>query len=813
MIFNSVMYENSMPDGIGVLEIADPSSEGRRLFVPLSRTDLTGTITGPLATFQLTQVFSYTSPSFNHPIEAIYRFPLPGDALITGAEVSFGEEKLKTTLKEREDATDEYHAAFEQGRKAILLTYETPDIFTLHLTGIEPDVPVVVTIRFLQYAMIENTDLSFRIPLTIAPRYIREDERFLGQKNADPILMLIDPGHTFHMNITIIDHPGISSPSHTLVIREEGQNTRVTLSDQDVRPDREFVLVCHQRREDTSPLLTCQVEHYPDEDATYILATISPPVQSDLVPMRRELIILVDHSGSMNGSKWKAADWTVKKLLKTLQPDEFFALGVFHDDAQWMSKKLNPGTERKITSAIQFLEKSKDSGGTELGQALEEALAYPKSTGQYARHVIIITDAEVTDEGRLIRMAREEMREEYPRRISVICIDAEPNTPLVRELVRVGDGTARFLTSDPSEQDITSALDSTLASWVHPVMSSLSLSLNRDKIERTEYEQAFKTVPIPDLSGSPVTHVFRIAYSDDPVNLQLIDQDGNKLAHALGDKREKSGIRELFGAARIRMLEQIRGGFYDDDEVREILLSLGYSEKNRKSSLYPDKIKSSQVFIDDVLAQESFRYELPSSRTAFVCTSDCQGTPVKATVIVPSAYPYGWGEIDDDEKCFDVDYGGTEEGDAPMAFECRSASPLFNKKSHLHQEIFRAHDLCSPMEKHSRDFAVSLEEIQNNILFLDTLAGWNRITQIRILKTSVPTISSDIRIELYINAETMPRASIPVCDLVSGDVRPLNICLNKADQIMIKLKDPHTLLRSGTIVFRMMDEGEIFYFK
>ena len=104
--------------------------------------------------------------------------PLPGDALITGAEVSFGEERLITTLKEREDATDEYHSAFEQGNKAILLTYEISDIFTLHLTGIEPDVPVVVTIRFLQYAMIENTDLSFRIPLTVAPRSIRADERF-----------------------------------------------------------------------------------------------------------------------------------------------------------------------------------------------------------------------------------------------------------------------------------------------------------------------------------------------------------------------------------------------------------------------------------------------------------------------------------------------------------------------------------------------------------------------------------------------------------------------------------------------------------
>jgi Ca-activated chloride channel family protein len=802
MIFNSVMYENSMPDGIGVLEIADPSSENRRLFVPLTRTILTGTITGPLASFQLTQVFSYKSLSFNYPIEAVYRFPLPGDALITGAEVSFGEEKLITSLKERDDATDEYHSAFEQGRKAILLTYETPDIFTLHLTGIDPDAPVVVTIRFLQYAMIEYIDYSFRIPLTITPRYIREDERFLGKKNADPLLMLIDPGHTFQMDILVIGNPGISSPSHILVIKEEGQSTRVTLSDNEIRPDREVVLICHQQMEDTSPILTSQIEHYPAEDASYILATITPPIHNESGSIHRELIILVDHSGSMEGSKWKAADWTVKKLLKTLQPDEYFALGVFHNDTTWLSKKMSQGTQTKIESAIRFLEKNKNSGGTELGQALEEALAFPKSIGQYARHIIIITDAEVTDEGRLIRMAREEMQEKVSRRISVICIDAEPNTPIVRELVRVGNGTARFLTSDPTEQDITSALDSTLASWIHPAMSGLSLSINRDQIERVEYEPVSKNVPIPDLFGSPMTYVYRVAYSDESMNMHLIDQDGRELTHAQGGKREKVGIRELFGAARIRMLEQIRGGFYEDDEIIKILTTLGYSEKKGKPSLYPEKKWPDGGFFDTVLIQESLRYGLPSSLTAFICTSEHQGTPVKATVIVPSAYPYGWDYVGDDIECVS----------APMMCYDMASESSCNEISHIRLSTPVAHDLAG-QAKHSRDFTVSLDIMKNNTVFEDTLAGWDTISQIQIRKTTITSVTSDIRIELYINAEMMPRASIPLCDLLSGEERPLNICLKQSDLLVIKLKDIHNLLQTGTIIFRIMDEKEIYYFK
>ena len=277
-----------MPEGMGVLEITNPSDKQRRLFIPLTRTELSGTITGQLASLNLTQVFSYKSSSFNHPIEAVYRFPLPGDALITGAEVSFGDELLKTSLRERDDAKDEYHHAFEEGRKGILLTRETADIFTLHLTGIEPDQQVTVSIQFLQYGIADDSDLLFRVPLTIAPRYIRDDERILSQRNADPPLMLIDPEHTFTLNLTVAGKPVVSSPSHQVLINETGEELTITLKDKEARPDRDFILICHNPPEEIIPLLTGYVEEYPDEDAAYILASIAPPKMPQAIDVRRE---------------------------------------------------------------------------------------------------------------------------------------------------------------------------------------------------------------------------------------------------------------------------------------------------------------------------------------------------------------------------------------------------------------------------------------------------------------------------------------------------------------------------------------------
>ena len=92
-----------------------------RLFVPLRRTELRGTATGPLADLTLTQIFSFSRKTIDRPIEALYRFPLPGDAAVTGVNVLFGDVEIVAELKERSEA-EEYEKAKEEGRQAALTT-------------------------------------------------------------------------------------------------------------------------------------------------------------------------------------------------------------------------------------------------------------------------------------------------------------------------------------------------------------------------------------------------------------------------------------------------------------------------------------------------------------------------------------------------------------------------------------------------------------------------------------------------------------------------------------------------------------------
>ena len=817
MIFNSVIYENSMPDGMGTLEVIDGSTKRKRLFVPLKETRLTGVVTGPLAQFHLSQIFEFKKTTFHHTIEAIYRFPLPGDAVITGVQISFGEEVLKTTLKERDDAKDEYHKAFEQGRKGVLVTRETPDIFTLHLTGIEPDNRVTVDISLLQYAMVADAEMVFRIPLTVSPRYIRDDEMRLPQRNAHPQIQLLDPGHTFALDLIVNGNPAIKSPSHQVITEQKEDSVRITLQETESIPDRDFILTCITPQDQNLPQFICQVEEHPEENSAYLLTTFSSPKKEDNEPVKRELIILVDHSGSMRGPKWQAADWTVKNLLKTLKPDDYFNLGIFHDSSSWLSKSPIPGTEQSIHSAIDFLTQNQDSGGTNLGVVLEQALLSPKSKGPFVRHIVIITDAEVTDEGRLIRMVRNEQDQNDPRSVSVICIDASPNTPLVRELVRVGKGIARFLTSDPSEQDITTALQSALNAWKQPYIRNPTFIVNRDQVESGDAAYKNGSIPMTSLPYGVYSEVFRVPLTGDDITITLQDTDGRDRESGVIIPVKGAGIRELFGNSRIRTLEQIQGGFYSEIELQMVLKSLGYEKE--QTSLYPEGNAMGGLFLDDLLVQESLRYGVPSTRTAFVCTSLHPGTPVKASVIVPSAYPAGWDVCENTMMAYST---------APLLRENANLAPkplplldsvLLDEGPGIIARTRRASvsksmsspppTRATPRSSDSISFSIPMNpDVSENRLIVN-LPSWSRIRGIQLITDGDLTGLAKIQIMISLGSRSVPVASVKLGDLLDGEIRPLNISCSGNDTVTIVLTGHEKTIQKKEIRFQLLGDENL----
>ncbi|QJW98864.1 VIT and vWA domain-containing protein [Frigoriglobus tundricola] len=645
-MLNPKTFYNSRPDGFAVLEVVPDSAaqDAPRRFVPLRRTALTGTVTGPLATLSLSQTFSLEASAA--VVEALYRFPLPGDAAVTGVRVQFGGVEIHTVLKERGRAEADYKEAKRAGRQAALLTRESPDVFTLAVAGIRAGQDVVVRTDYVQLARPDGAGWSLRVPLTTAPRYVRADEAGSPHAAGQPLAVLRDPGHRFALDLTFTGAERVASPTHALTVTGE----RATLRDGEVVPDRDCVVTWCAAAAEKRPALNVWAHAEAAGAEAYFLALCAPPKWANAKKVPREVILLVDHSGSMQGAKWEAADWAVERFLAGLSEHDSFALGLFHDRTKWLAERPRRATPDVVREAVAFLKANRDSGGTELGVALEQALDRPRAADTPARHVLILTDAEVSDAGRILRLADAESAKPDRRRVSVLCIDAAPNAALASELAERGGGVSRFLTSNPDEDDITTALDEVLADWSAPVLTGMTLEVNRTGVEAAGRSVALmapgavSAIDVGDLpAGRPVWVIGRAPRGGDPLTFRL--RTGAEIVAELRTEPNTNipGLKALFGADRMRRLEYVMTANYAGEDLRAELARLGYETTTGESKLYAENARDATVkVVRDLLVRESLAAGVPCSETALVAVRSEVGQPVTETRIVGNALPSGW---------------------------------------------------------------------------------------------------------------------------------------------------------------------------
>jgi len=663
-MFSAQAFENARPGGIPVLEVIDGDvrrRDGQRRFVPLQRTELQGEVIGPLAALRLVQVFAFTRDQETRTVEAVYRFPLPGDAAVTGVRVAFGEVVIEASLKRREEAEAEYQKAVAEGKQAALAMRESPDVFSLMVAGIRPDEAVRVETTFVQLAHAEGGGWSLRVPLTTAPRYVRSDEVSGRHAHGQPLVLLRDPGHRFTLDLLVRGADRVTSATHDLDVRPATDGVHVALVGGEVLPDRDCVLAWRAAEDPGGSPLHVYLHDQAREGHVYFLALVTPPRSDRAEASPREVVLLVDHSGSMSGAKWEAADWAVQRFLGGLGPDERFALGVFHNVTHWFSSAPVPGDEEHIAQASRFLREQRDSGGTELGVALEQALCLARTDGDLARHVLVLTDAQVTDAGRILQLADAEAQRRDRRRISVLCIDAAPNAFLVHELVRRGGGLARFLTSDPEEDDVTTALDDVLADWARPTLTDLRLVVNREALQLAGHvvgrlaEGTDCAGDLGDLPGGrPLWVVGRVPRGGGPLEFALCSrarQVGEARVDVEAARHWCPAIASLYGARRILELEYLAHAHHPWEQLVELLQRLGYHREDALGQArIGDRVYSENArrevsdALRALLAKESLTYGLASSEASFVAVRQEAGRPVQATVPVAGALPAGWSD-------------------------------------------------------------------------------------------------------------------------------------------------------------------------
>ncbi|WP_437534826.1 VIT domain-containing protein [Sorangium sp. So ce726] len=426
------------------------TSEGHP--VPLLGVSLSGEVLGGAARLVVRQRYRNEE---RRPIEAIYTFPLPGEASIAGFAMECAGRRLEGEVKEREEAFQAYDEAIATGHGAALLDEERRNVFTASVGNLLPGEETVVEVTFVQALTADEGALRLMIPTLVAPRYIPGatggDRTAHGVQeptgdvpDADrisPEIARVNYGITVDIVFDLGRDVAIESPSHALSVRrEEGYRQRVSLRNDKAALDRDIVLLA-AGAPGVQAGMVC--DRTPGQEGTFAL-TVVPDLfdaHAKRASSRRDVVFVVDVSGSMEGESIDQAKRALRLCLRHLAEGDRFGVIAFSNGFQALDPSLTPFTQRTLQAADAFVDGLHADGGTEMLEPLLAAVGMLVDA-ERDRVVVLLTDGQVGNEAQIVDRV---VKQGKGVRIYTFGIGTNVSDVLVSDLARRTEGAAEFI--------------------------------------------------------------------------------------------------------------------------------------------------------------------------------------------------------------------------------------------------------------------------------------------------------------------------------------------------------------------------------
>lgn len=403
---------------------------------PLKHTSVKTEISGFLARVTIVQEFEN---NFAEPIEAVYTFPLSDKSAVDAMTMRVGERTIRGKILKREEARRVYETAKNEGKTASLLDQQRPNIFTQSVANILPNEKISVEISYVETLKYEDGAYEFVFPMTVAPRYIPASVK--DASKISPPVAKTRAGHDISIEVNLnagVPVEEIRSTSHEIeTVNSSANSANIKLKNQNTIPNKDFILrydVSGKRIEDA--ILT-----HTDERGGFFTMILQPPdklAAEDRTP--KEIVFVLDTSGSMNGFPIEKAKEAMKLSLENLYPDDTFNLITFAGDTDILFDEPVPATQANLERAKAFLESRSGAGGTEMMTAIKGALE-PSDAADHVRIVCFMTDGVVGNDGEIIS----EVQKHPNARVFSFGIGQSVNRSLLNKIAEEGRGEAEFV--------------------------------------------------------------------------------------------------------------------------------------------------------------------------------------------------------------------------------------------------------------------------------------------------------------------------------------------------------------------------------
>ncbi|WP_316162343.1 marine proteobacterial sortase target protein [Bradyrhizobium sp. SZCCHNRI20481] len=458
-------------------------------------------VSGPTARARVTQLFKNTSSQW---MEAVYVYPLPPDSAVDTLKMIVGDRVVVGDIKPREQAKVIYEQAKRDGKTAALTEQERPNIFTNSLANIGPGETVLVQIEYQQPVAQAAGEFSLRVPLVVAPRYnpapivqsvdLRPGGNGWGAAANDPVPdrnrispEVLDPAKNDPVNPTRIAvrlQAGfalgeVKSHHHQVTIDSPDAKTRVvTLAEGVVPADRDFELTWKPA---AAAMPSVGLFHEQVGDADYLLAFVTPPAVAAPAqrPQPRDVIFVIDNSGSMGGTSIRQAKASLLYALGRLQPGDRFNVIRFDDTMTVLFPSSVPADAEHVGSATSFVSSLDARGGTEMVPAMRAALTDDGSDSARVRQVVFLTDGAIGNEQQLFETITA-MRGRS--RIFMVGIGSAPNTYLMTRAAELGRGA---FTHIGSVEQVEERMRGLFAKLENPAVTALTATFSEASADLT----------------------------------------------------------------------------------------------------------------------------------------------------------------------------------------------------------------------------------------------------------------------------------------------------------------------------------------
>ena len=606
--------------------------DGRYAEVPRLGIDVDLTVSGPTLRGRVTQIFRNPTSEW---IEAIYVYPLPDGGAVDTLKMVIGDRIVVGDVKERQAARIVYEEARQNGQKAALVEQERPNIFTNSVANIGPGETIVVQIEYQEPVRLSADEFSLRVPLVIGPRYnpkpvvqtvdLRADNGGWGATVTDPVPdrarispPVLDPALNAPVNptkITVRLGAGfplgeVKSHHHSVKIDEVDAATRlITLADGPVPADRDFELTWKAGAE-KAPSVGLFRERVGDAD--YLLAFITPPAleQAAQKALPREVIFVIDNSGSMGGTSMVQAKASLLYALGRLQNADRFNVIRFDHTMDVLFPDAVPADSAHLSRARAFVTALEARGGTEMVPPMRAALT-DRGGNDVVRQVVFLTDGAIGNEQQLLDTIAS-MRGRS--RLFMVGIGSAPNSFLMTRAAELGRGS---FTHIGAVEQVETRMRELFAKLENPAVTSLAVSFSDAKAELTP-------AVLPDLyRGEPLVLAARLDQVKGSVDVKgRVGDRPWSVTLPLANAAQGAGLSKLWARRKI-----------DDAELARTTRTLVASEADKQ--------------ILDLALQHQLVTRLTSLVAVDKTPSRPEGTALKVSEL-PLNLPAGW----DFEKVF-----------------------------------------------------------------------------------------------------------------------------------------------------------------